>query len=266
VDLFVSDPTAADQIPLLEKKGLLYPIRLRVVLGFGGGGSPSSPPMEPEQGRHRRRHKRRHRSSPPHPSLECEPSTRPPVHARLGPTTSHVEVAHYPSACGVPLAFDAVLPKAATASVLPASPVPQTAVAELWSGILVDRYGARDEEDPPKSFVEIGTLASFPALSTMEEHLSGLNGPSLGRLSLGPDRSQKLTGPDTNDQTSLHASFPCAADSFERSPAQELPEGMGNGLAGPAASTVPSPSECARDCQRSASPFAHVEALEVPSG
>jgi hypothetical protein len=50
--LFIPEPAAVDQSQLLEKKGLLYPVRLRVAAGSRNGGSPpSSPPTELEQGR-----------------------------------------------------------------------------------------------------------------------------------------------------------------------------------------------------------------------
>jgi hypothetical protein len=97
VDLFIPDPAAADQSQQLEKKGLIYPVRLQVVPGFHGQGSP--PPslsVEPEHGRCPQCHRRHHCSSPQHSSSDRESSARASVHIKMGPSDGHVEAAHLP--------------------------------------------------------------------------------------------------------------------------------------------------------------------------
>jgi hypothetical protein len=92
MDLFIPDPAVAVPAQPPEKKGLTYPIELRVVpRSFAGGIPPPSPLMGPDQGWCRRHRRRRHRSSPPQLSSKHVPSSQgpsapTPVHARLGPS------------------------------------------------------------------------------------------------------------------------------------------------------------------------------------
>jgi hypothetical protein len=141
--------------------------------------------------------RRRHRSSPPRLSLECVPSSQgpsapTPVHARLAPSTYQVMSAYSPMACRAPLAINVVPPKVIDASVTFASPVPQMAVVASYSDSPEDRYGARDEEHPPKSFIESETPPSLSALCMLDGQTLG---PPVGLMPPGPDWPGEPAGP-----------------------------------------------------------------------
>jgi hypothetical protein len=108
------------------------------------------------------------------------------------PQTCHVVSAHSPMAYRAPLAINAVPPKVVDASVTFALPVPQTAAAAPCSDYPEDRCGARDEEDPPESFIEPETPPSPPALCKEDGQTSG---PPVGLMPLGPDWLGEPAGP-----------------------------------------------------------------------
>jgi hypothetical protein len=124
----------------------------------------------------------------------------------------------------------------------------------------------------PKSFAEEASPALPPVLSIVEQHLFGPNGPTLGRLPLGPNRLQEPTGPYIDDGATVVPAFPCmpknsARPVGEATPVQEPSEGLGLGdcLACLDASIARSLSEHDLDVRQLDSSFAWMGALDVPN-
>jgi hypothetical protein len=168
-----------------EKPGISYPVKLRVVDRPSPEGSPPSPPDEPDQGRRRRCH----RSSLPrlssvgvHQAADTPPCR--PVHARLGPTTIHVELLRLPPTCRVPRAFNAVSPDDVASNASPASPVSKAAAKLVMALPTDNRCGTRGEEDLP------GSMPSSPVPCDGDAWLQSSNGPPLGGS--GSDQPQVL--------------------------------------------------------------------------
>jgi hypothetical protein len=204
VDLFIPDPVTAGWDQSMEKPGISYPVKLRVVVYPSPEGSPPSPPDEPDQGR-RRRHRRCHRSSPPRLSSvgahqAANTPLRPPVHTRLGPTTSHMELLRSSSTCKAPRTFNAVSPDGATPNASPSSPVSKAAT-ELMMALPTDnRCGTRDEEDLP------GSVPSSLVPCDGHAWLQSSNGPPLGGS--GPDRPQVLpSSPELHQEQAQQEDF-----------------------------------------------------------